>query len=135
MRSNFRKIKDESNFNIILFADKVDLFSSECVPATRFMKTKASNFLEKETSLSGVTDIAGGLGAALAQWPDVIFLMTDGISNLSEEAFRSQWQYLYRQSKSQSKISIIGFLLDSKQESLLREIADFTQGKFWHWRG
>ena len=131
---SLESLPETAEFNLLLFADRVDSFSQECVPATSLMKAKAVTFLEKETPLSGGTDISGGLGVALAQWPDVIFLMTDGVANLSEDAFRSQWQYLYHQSKSRSQISVIGFLLDAQQENLLREIAEFTHGRFQHWK-
>ena len=134
IQRSLQALPETAEFNILLFADRVDSFSSECVPATSLMKARAFAFLEKETFLSGITDISGGLGVSLAQWPDVIFLMTDGVSNLSEEAFRSQWQYLYHQSKSRSQINVIGFLLNEQQESLLREITTFTKGKFLHWK-
>ncbi|MBX7158600.1 MAG: VWA domain-containing protein [Verrucomicrobiae bacterium] len=129
------QLPEEAEFNILLFADRVSAFSPQCLPATAFMKKKAFDFLDRDTSLGGVTDIVGGLGMALQQWPDVIFLLTDGASNTSEDIFRSQWQYLYHQSHSRTQISVIGFLLDAQQENLLREIASLTQGKFWHWKG
>lgn len=129
------QLPEVAEFNILLFADRVVTFSPQCLPATTSIKKQAIDFLNQNTSLSGVTDIIGGLAVALEQWPDVIFLLTDGISNTSEEIFRSQWQYLYRQSRSQTQISVIGFLLDSQQENLLQEMANFTQGKFWHWSG
>ncbi|MEZ5405206.1 MAG: VWA domain-containing protein [Verrucomicrobiia bacterium] len=129
------QLPEEAEFNILLFADRVSSFSPQCLPATASIKKRAFNFLDRDTSLGGVTDIVGGLGMALQQWPDVIFLLTDGASNTSEDIFRSQWQYLYHQSHSRTQISVIGFLLDAQQENLLREIANLTQGKFWHWTG
>lgn len=134
IQRSLESLPETAEFNVLLFADRVESMSPECVPATSAMKARAFAFLEKETHLSGITDIAGGLGVALAQWPDTIFLLTDGVSNLSEEAFRSQWQYLYHQSKSRSQISVIGFLLDAKQGSLLREMANSTKGQFWQWK-
>lgn len=135
IRRSLESLPEVAEFNILFFADEVESFSAACVPATEIMKQKAYDFLEKDSSLGGVTDIVEGLGVALAQWPDAVFLMTDGISNVSGEVFRSQWHYLYRQSRSQARICPIGFLLDSEQEKLLREVAETTKGSFWHWQG
>lgn len=122
-------------FNIILFADRVDVFRPAPVPAETAAKLESFAYLDSEVDCGGSTNLQEALRRALAMKPDVILLLGDGEANTEDAAILAETRHLRERHAPQLVLHTVGFYLQpgARSESLLRRLAEENGGTYAAW--
>lgn len=129
------KLPDKSTFNVVLFAENAQAFSSRLVPSTFNQKAALFRFLNQENDCGSGTNLNTGLTVAMGMKPDTILLVTDGEANQSPDVVAAEAGYLMQKANKLISIQAVGLCLkpDSRAENLLKRLARESGGSYTLW--
>lgn len=129
------KLPDKSTFNVVLFAENAQAFSSRLVPSTFNQKAALFRFLNQENDCGSGTNLNTGLTVAMGMKPDTILLVTDGEANQSPDVVVAEAGYLMQKANKLISIQAVGLCLkpDSRAETLLKRLARESGGSYTLW--
>jgi hypothetical protein len=123
-------------FNIVLFAETVNPFSAQPVPATRENILRAYRYLDSSIDCGGSTNLQNALRLVVAMKPNTVVLLTDGLPTSSEpRSILSEAKYLREKSGQQTDIHAVGFHLESgsEEELFLKKLTKESNGTYVRW--
>jgi len=123
-----RGLQPSTNFTVITFSSKVDMWKKSLVPATETNKSKAMAFV-KSLSASGGTNAMAGLNQSFSLGgADIIFFLSDGHPSDARPG-----SILKQVDKLNSKRGVAIFSIglgDDKDEVFMKKLADENNGKY-----
>lgn len=129
-------LKPTDSFNLVLFNDDINTFSSDSVSATRENVAKAIAFIQN-SYLSGGTDLLGGLRAALGASKKLpgnehsIVMITDGNSTLTTTSLRNISSTFNKENNKVARLYVFGIGSDTNTQ-VLSELVRGSNG-FFNW--
>lgn len=123
-------------FNIVLFADRVDAFQPDPVRAQRENILRAFAYLDSGVDCGGSTNLQDALRLAIAMRPDTILLLSDGEANTEDEAILAEARHLRGLHNPRMTLHAVGFHLPpgSHAERFLRRLVAEHSGTYWAWK-
>lgn len=126
----------EQEFNIVLFADRVDVFMPDPVRAVRENVLRAFAYLDSGVDCGGSTNLQDALRRALAMKPDVMLLLSDGEANTEDEVILAEFRHLRQRHCPELTLHAVGFHLEpgSRAELFLQRLVADRRGSYASWR-
>lgn len=129
-------LDSSQQFNILLYADRIDLFRPAPVAAERSVVLDAFRYLESDVDCGGSTNLQEALRHALGMDPDAVLLLSDGEANTDDAAILAEVRYLREKRGRPARIDAVGFYLKagSRPALLLEQLARETGGVYAAWK-
>ncbi len=123
-----RGLQPATNFTVITFSSKVDMWKTMLVPATDKNKSLAMAYVKKLSASGGTNAMAGLKRSFSVDGADIIFFLSDGHpSDARPAAIIKNVDKL----NSAGKVSIYSIGLgDDKDEAFMEELAHENNGKY-----
>lgn len=128
-------LRPHQRFNVILFADRVEIFREKAIHASLANKAKAYRFLNQEFDVGGTTNLQSALSRAIKLNPDTIIVLSDGQANSNPNFLLTQIHYLREKIDRQMCIHAIGFFLPPQgdAEQFLIRLTQQNNGIYSRW--
>jgi hypothetical protein len=132
LKESVNKLDAGTEFNVIIFSDEnvFPLFKDGPLPANDDTRKKAMDFIDNAVSTGGTQPLPA-IKFALAEHPDLIYLLTDGFDQISnfDEVTKA-----FKDGNPDGKTKVDCIFLESdpdpKLEECLKKLAHDTKGTF-----
>ena len=123
-----RGLQATTNFTVITFSSKVDMWKKNLVPATEKNKSLAMAYVKNLSASGGTSAMAGLTSSFSLSGADIIFFLSDGHpSDAGADTIIKRVDSL----NTKGKVSIYSIGLgDDKDEAFMKELADKNNGKY-----
>ncbi|NJK91663.1 MAG: VWA domain-containing protein [Blastochloris sp.] len=137
LKQTLATLPEQSLFNVLLFAERVDQLFPQPQPASRANLIRAFRYLDEDINCGGSTDLQQGLRRAMAMKPELLLVLSDGIpTSSSPRSLLSEARYLREKNRPSLRLHTIGFFLaeHSEEERFLQKLAQDNNGIYAAWR-